>query len=146
MFKMTTQGLPDEPPRQNFANPIDCEAEYFRLSRLRTDGPGAVKIYSEVPGVLAPAYYRLDSSWGGVPREQDPGRVGLWSEAADEGYTAPTAAQLRGIARVLGLSGEEISRRLGITGRLWRYWLAEDGEQREIPWTAWRVLRMWLNA
>lgn len=142
MIKMVVQGLPDEPGIQNFRDPIDAEAAYLRLCQSRTDGPGAVKIASRIPGV-PDAYFRLDEGWDG-PREQHPERIGLWTDTA-EGYAVPTPFQLRGAARVLDVSGEEMARRLGMTGRLWRYWLAEETERREIPWTAWRVIRLWLS-
>ena len=142
-IKLVVQGVPDVAPLQNLNDPVEAEATYLRVcSTVRTDGPGAVKISSRIPGV-PDAYFRLDRDWD-TGREQHPERMGIWTDTA-EGYTVPTLFQLRGAARALGLSGEEIARRLGVTGRLWRYWLADETERRETPWMAWRVLRLWLS-
>lgn len=140
MIKMVVRGLPDEPGIQNFRDPIDAEAAYLRLCQFRTEGPGAVKIASRIPGV-PDAYFRLDEVWDG-PREQHHERFGLWTDTA-EGYEVPTPFQLRAAGRTLDLSGEEIARRLGITGRQWRYYLSE-GERRDMPWSEWRCIRLWL--
>ena len=143
MFRMIVQGASQEAPLQHFSNPIEVESAYLRVcSQVRTKGAGAVKIPAEPTGIIDPAYFRLDLDWQGE-REQDHRRRGLWTVTA-EGYQVPTPFQLRGAAHLLGLSGEEIARRLGITGRLWRYWLAEETERREIPFTAWFTLREWI--
>lgn len=143
MFRLIVKGVVGEAPIQHFATPIEVEAAYLRIcSRVRTDGAGAVKIPASPGGVVLPAYFRLDRDWDGN-REQEPERMGLWTDTA-EGYTVPTPFQLRAAAQVLGESGEGMGRRLGVTGRVWRYYLAEDGERREMPWTTWRCIRLWL--
>ena len=146
MFRLMVQGIPTEEPIQHFEDPVALETAYLHLcTSARTDGPGSVKIPSGPVGVVPPAYFRLDRDWAaGIPREQEPGRLGLWTDTA-EGYQVPTPFQLRAAARVLGESGEGIARALGITGRLWRYYLAEDRERREMPWATWRVIRLWLE-
>lgn len=145
MFRLIVQGVPGEAPIQHFATPIEVEAAYLRIcSRVRTDGPGAVKIPADRAVGIPPAYFRLDRNWEGQ-REQEVDRMGLWTATA-EGYVVPLAFQLRGSAQVLGMSGEAIGRALGITGRVWRYYLSEEGERREMPWTTWRVIRLWLES
>lgn len=141
-IKLVIQGVDDVSGIQNFTDPIEAEAAYFRLCQHRTDGPGAVKISSKNP-LVPDAYFRLDQDWS-IDREQYPERMGLWTDTA-EGYQIPTPEQLRGIARALNLSGEAIAHNLGITGRLWRYWLAGETERREIPWMAWRCIRLWME-
>nr|WP_320132345.1 hypothetical protein [uncultured Holophaga sp.] len=142
-IKMVVQGLPDVPGIQNFTDPVEVEAAYLTLCQRRTDGPGAVKISSDIQAVVPDAYFRLDRDWEG-PREQHPGRAGLWSEVGD-GAMLPSVWQLRAVARILGESGEGMARRLEISGRNWRYWLSEGEDRREMPWTAWRVMRLWLE-
>jgi hypothetical protein len=141
-IKLVIQGVDDVSGIQNFTDPIEAEAAYFRLCQHRTDGPGAVKISSKNP-LVPDAYFRLDQDWDGN-REQYPERMGLWTDTA-EGYQIPTPEQLRGVSRALNLSGEVIARRLGTTGRLWRYWLCDHDANRTIPWTSWRCLIGWLN-
>lgn len=138
-IKIVMQGVEGVSPIQNFTDPIEAEAVYLRLcSTIRTDGPGAVKISSRNP-LVPDAYFRLDRDWG-EGREQQPERHGLWTDTAD-GYSVPTPEQLRASAQVVGESGEGMARRLGITGRQWRYYLAGE---REMPFSEWRCIRIWM--
>ncbi len=112
-FRVIVQGVPGEDHIQYFDGPIEVEAAYFRLCQLRTKGVGAVKIFSDPTGIIAPAEYRLDLDWpegdGYAPRETYEERRSLWTETA-EGYQVPTPFQLRGAAKALGLKEHSFDR------------------------------------
>lgn len=139
-IKMVVQGVEGITPIQNFSDPVEAESVYLRIcATVRTDGPGAVKISTHLPG-MPDAYFRLDRDWDG-PREQHIYRISLWTETS-EGYSVPSPWQLRGAAHALGMSGEGIAQALGITGRQWRYYLAGE---RQMPFAEWRCIRVWLE-
>ncbi|MBF0423134.1 MAG: hypothetical protein HQL73_09085 [Magnetococcales bacterium] len=140
-------------------SPVDAEAMYFRLCRIRTSGPGVVVIDASRAGnAIAGAQYRTDATWRG-PREQDiERRHQIWPESLhDPHWIGPTVEQLRGIAIAIhdaghpaperhsgrgkpqeGGSGSHMGEIAGVTSRTWRKWIA--GESR-IPIEAWiRIL------
>lgn len=122
-------------------SPIDAEAHYLRLARVRTAEPASLTID---PGrghpEVAPARYRLDASWHpSAPREQVPERWRqLWAPAQQ--WEGPTPEQLRGLVEASGISGAEIARRIGVEPRSWRRWLSdpeEVGQGTRISYSAW---------
>lgn len=122
-------------------NLVQAEALYLRHAiGTRTDGPMALIIRPAMPGAIPPARFRLDDSWPGQ-REDEPERRGLWTDTA-AGYSMPRPEVLRAAIVILGISGAEAARRLGVTDRQWRMWLAED---RQMQWVYWRVLRLWME-
>lgn len=129
--------------RVSTRDPVEAECAYLRWAMLREDGPAAVTVHSTEPELAPEGHYRLDADWRS-PREQEPDRAGLWTPTAED-YAPPTPAQLRAAAQLLGLSGAEMARRLGITGRQWRYWVAADTERRTPEWAHWHAIRSWLQ-
>ena len=55
----------------------------------------------------------------------------------DPRYAAPTSAEFREVTRLLGLTGSEAGRLLGVDGRTIRKWI---GGERDVPYSAWRLL------
>ena len=117
---------------ENCSSPIDAEEIYFRTIRHRM--PCAMKISSDVPGVVAPAYYRMDADWSG-PREQDLDRFAqIWSDVP-----TPTVFQSRGLIRANHLTGRQVAELVGSDDRTVRRWISET-EPSKFPAAAWRVL------
>ncbi len=61
----------------------------------------------------------------------------------DDCYTHPTAADVRALKALSGLTGRELCLLAGVEdSRTWRRWSQGEGEQgaRKIPYSAWRLL------
>lgn len=140
-IQLILKGVHADPEILLFKTSLEAEAAYFGLSHTRTEGQGAILIPKQFG--ISPANFRLDRHWDGI-REMEPSRIGLWTTTA-EGYQVPTPAQLKAAAKLLELSGTVISQRLGVPGRHWRYWLAPVDDRRDIPWMAWRCIRLWIE-
>lgn len=56
---------------------------------------------------------------------------------ADPRYRPPTAAEVREVIRVLGLTGSQAGVLLGVTSRAIRKWI---GDESDVPYSAWRLL------
>lgn len=56
---------------------------------------------------------------------------------ASQRYRAPTKEEFRTVIQTLGLTGSIAGRLLGVDGRTIRKWI---GGEREIPYSAWRLL------
>lgn len=56
---------------------------------------------------------------------------------ADSGYVAPTPDEIREALRRGNFTGAAAGKLLGVTGRTIRKWV---GGEREIPYSAWRLL------
>ena len=64
-------------------------------------------------------------------------RQGCRLQFADPGYLAPTPEEIRAALRAGGLTGARAGELVGVTGRTVRKW---TGGEREIPYSAWRLL------
>ncbi len=56
---------------------------------------------------------------------------------ADQRYTAPTPKEIAEVIRRLELTGSKAGRLIGVDGRTIRRWI---GNERDIPYSAWRLL------
>lgn len=56
---------------------------------------------------------------------------------ADPNYATPAPEEIRTAISSLAMTGSEVGRLLGVTGRTIRKW---TGGEREIPYAAWRLL------
>lgn len=118
---------------EHYPAPVDIEYRYFELSRMRHDGPSAIKIsVRQLP--ISPAYYRLDRDWTGE-REQAIERRHLWTVRAQD-YQSPTVDQIRAVGKMIGV-GRIIGSLAGWTDREWRY--ITSGEHK-LQFARWRVL------
>ncbi|MBF0215302.1 MAG: hypothetical protein HQM00_17380 [Magnetococcales bacterium] len=119
------------------SDPFEIEAVYFRLCRIRTDHPGAVRIFPDNPEIVLPAYFRTDRDWSG-PREQEPERFGKIWAMPEEGWVGPPARPLiQGVLDSAGITQAYAAQLLGIVPPSFRRWLNGN---REMPWTAWFAL------
>lgn len=69
-------------------------------------------------------------------------RASCFLPYADEGYTAPTPAEIRTMIHRLDMSGAAVANFVGVSSsRTVRKWQAEDAlNQASIPYAAWRLL------
>lgn len=142
MFKIHRKEGADGPLLDQIVTefPVEAEAHYFKLCRIRTDGPGAVYIRTDLPEILPPAHFRTDADWLDITRETETERFHqLWAHPHD-GWEGPTVFQIRGLAKSAELSGQAAGRMLGRDGRVWRFWCSEGKNRREIPWAYWFAL------
>lgn len=116
-----------------YSTPVELEYRYFELSRMRHDGPSAIKIPARQLAV-DPAYYRLDRQWHGG-REQELERMRLWAVRAQD-YTSPTTDQVRAVGKMIGV-GRIIGSLAGWTDREWRY---ITSGQHKLQFSRWRIL------
>ncbi len=56
------------------------------------------------------------------------------------GYSPPTPEEIRTVLRLTGLTGAAAADLVGVTGRTVRKWV---GAEREIPYSAWRLLTVY---
>lgn len=61
----------------------------------------------------------------------------------DKDYAQPTADEIRAALRIGGLTGSQAGALLGVDGRTIRKWV---GAEREIPYSAWRLLLIYIRA
>ena len=66
-------------------------------------------------------------------------REGALLPFADPRYQDPTGDEVREALRRAGLTGAAAGELLGVSGRTIRKWI---GEERKIPYSAWRLLLM----
>ncbi|MEQ9078162.1 MAG: helix-turn-helix transcriptional regulator [Sandaracinaceae bacterium] len=131
---VTSQGDIRQEDRLVALDPVEAEAYYLTLCQRREADPTSVVVAGDL---ISRGRYQLAREHGG-PRESDPTRYAQMWAAADQGWVGPTPEQLRGLVRASGLSGSEIARRIGVTPRAWRRWLADPSEgQTRIPYAAW---------
>lgn len=131
-FKLIYQ-IGDRQELEYFSGPVDLECRYFELSRMRHDGPSAIKIPKQAE-IIPPAYYRLDSEWT-ITREQEIDRMWLWADRAQE-FRQPNEFQIRAVGKFIG-SGARIGELAGFTDREWRYLVSGE---RKMSFARWRLL------
>lgn len=127
---------------ENFttSNPIEAETFYFKNCTRRTKGAGAIIIYSQLPEVVPPAYFRLDVNWPRPEhREQEHLRYSqIWANPPDE-FLSPTPIQIHGALNVCGWSQAQLARQLDVKTRIVRYWLASTGKKIDIGYCEWHT-------
>ncbi len=123
------------------ANPLEAEALYFKYCTKRSEGVGAVMVFSSFPDIVPSAYYRTDRNWPRAKhREQEyPRQSQIWAKPP-EAFLSPTPLQLQGALSACGWSQAKMARELGLKdSRTVRYWLATTGRQIKISYCEWHT-------
>ena len=118
-------------------DPVAVEAEYFRWVRIRTETPGIIRIESSDHDVVAPALYRIGTSWDSqVHREGERVRLAqIWTWTVH-----PTIHQIRGLTQWAGKTQAEMAKIIAVSPRRWRQIVDGTNPPSKINPTHWMQL------
>jgi|GEM_PF-6742940 len=130
-------------------DPVEAETHYFELCRMRTPRKGWVYVHStkqeDVPNAC---FSTLSSIRWDVDRESvEERRDKVWAlpeELQYKRWRSPTIYMAKGLRQVMEndhgdrASGEAIARKIGMSARAVRYYIAIEGESRSIAYPTWR--------
>ncbi|MCB9553489.1 MAG: hypothetical protein H6705_16730 [Myxococcales bacterium] len=117
---------------------VSACSRYWQLAVERRAGPAVLILHPPRELDEFAARYRLDTSWVAGAREQAHQRwLSCWA-TPDEGWTPPSATELRGLLDAAGLSQMGAARLIGVTGRAVRHWCAGDST---VSYAQWFTLR-----
>ena len=117
-------------------NIIDIEREYFRHTKIRLDGPGVLKITSDIPDITHSAYFHIDKNWSGVREQIQERYLKIWA-TPEEGWQVPDRSIMQGLLSANGWTQSQAASKLGISIQNFKKWLQH---KHAMPFTAWYTL------